>query len=420
MTGRLIAFEGGEAVGKSTQARLLAERLDAVLTHEPGDTDLGKQIRSLVLTATGRPLSYRAEALLMAADRAQHVAEVIRPALEAGTHVVTDRFIGSSLAYQGFGRNLGVEDVRTVSLFATGGLDCDLVVLLDAGDEAAQSRLFLRQRLDFWGPPTKKDEKKIDEMLALPDDRIGSEDFEFHRRVLEGYRALAAQNPDQWVVIDGDRPVEHVAEAVYAAVRERLESESLPGVRRSRGRRVGCPGGPTSCRGNPGCGRRSAGSRLPVLRPPGHRQAHRGPGLCRRADRNRLPQSPPGVGWSPSRRFHSRARGPHIAGGGGRRDHLRSVPQPVESRVKVIVCDRFHAAEPEAVASLLKTIEEPPPTAVIVLLSEEIPPTTPPWPPAVWWLISIRCLTTMCAAFLSGRGQTPMAWTTSWPPPQAT
>ena len=159
----------------------------------------------------------------MAADRAQHVAEVIRPALEAGTHVVTDRFIGSSLAYQGFGRNLGVEDVRTVSLFATGGLDCDLVVLLDAGDEAAQSRLFLRQRLDFWGPPTKKDEKKIDEMLALPDDRIGSEDFEFHRRVLEGYRALAAQNPDQWVVIDGDRPVDEVAEAAYTAVRERLD-----------------------------------------------------------------------------------------------------------------------------------------------------------------------------------------------------
>ena len=222
MTGRLIAFEGGEAVGKSTQARLLAERLGARHTFEPGDTELGKQIRSLVLTATGRPLSYRAEALLMAADRAQHVAEVICPALDAGTHVVTDRFIGSSLAYQGFGRDLGVEEVLTVSLFATGGLDCDLVVLLDAGDQAAQDRLHLRQRLDLWGPPVKGEEEKIAQKLALPDDRIGSEDFEFHRRVLEGYRTLAEENPDQWVVIDGDRPVGEVAEAVYAAVRERL------------------------------------------------------------------------------------------------------------------------------------------------------------------------------------------------------
>lgn len=222
MTGRLIAFEGGEAVGKSTQAKLLAERLGALLTFEPGDTELGEQIRSLVLAPTGRLLSHRAEALLMAADRAQHVAEVIRPALEVGRHVVTDRFIGSSLAYQGFGRDVGVEDVRAVSLFATGGLDCDLVVLLDAGNEAPKSRLHLRQRLGFWGPHAKGKEEKLDEMLALPDDRIGSEDFEFHRRVLEGYRTLADENPDRWVVIDGDRSIDEVADAVYSAVWERL------------------------------------------------------------------------------------------------------------------------------------------------------------------------------------------------------
>ena len=198
MTGRLIAFEGGEAVGKSTQARLLAERLGALLTFEPGDTELGKQIRSLVLTATGRPLSYRAEALLIAADRAQHVAEVIRPALEAGTHVVTDRYIGSSLAYQGFGRELGTDEVLALSRFATDGLDCDLVVLLEVADEVSRSR------------------------QASPGDRIEAETAEFHRRVLEGYRKLAKQHPDQWVVIDGDRPVDEVAEAVYAAVQERL------------------------------------------------------------------------------------------------------------------------------------------------------------------------------------------------------
>ncbi len=222
MTGRLIAFEGGEAVGKSTQARLLAERLGAELTREPGSTELGEHIRSLVLTATGKPLTPRTEALLMAADRAQHVAEVIRPALEAGKDVVTDRFIGSSLAYQGFGRELGVEEVLAISQFATGGLDCDLVVLLEAGDEAAQSRLHLRQRFDFWGDLAKPDDEKIDYLLALPDDRIGSEDFEFHLRVLKGYRTLAEQNPDQWVVVDGNRPVDEVAEAVYSAVRERF------------------------------------------------------------------------------------------------------------------------------------------------------------------------------------------------------
>ena len=198
MTGRLIAFEGGEAAGKSTQARLLAERLGARLTFEPGATELGTQIRSLVLGASGPPLSSRAEALLMAADRAQHVAEVIRPSLDAGIHVVTDRFIGSSLAYQGFGRDLGVDEVLALSLFATGGVRCDLAVLLEVSDELARSR------------------------QGSPGDRIEAEAAEFHRRVVEGFRTLAERHPDQWVVIDGDRPVDEVAEAVYAAVRERL------------------------------------------------------------------------------------------------------------------------------------------------------------------------------------------------------
>ena len=198
MTGRLIAFEGGEAAGKSTQAQLLAQRLGARLTFEPGSTELGARIRSLALDASGPPLSPRAEALLMAADRAQHVAEVIRPALDAGIDVVTDRFIGSSLAYQGFGRRLGVDEVLALSLFATGGLRCDSAVFLEVSDEVARSR------------------------RASPGDRIEAEADEFHRRVVEGYRTMAGQNPDQWVVIDGDRPADEVAEAVYAAVRERL------------------------------------------------------------------------------------------------------------------------------------------------------------------------------------------------------
>ena len=198
MTGQLIAFEGGEAVGKSTQAQLLAERIGARLTFEPGATESGSRIRSLVLDSSGPPLSPWAEALLMAADRAQHVAEVIRPALDAGVHVVTDRFIGSSLAYQGIGRGLGVDEMLALSLFASGGLLSDLNVLLKVSEEVTRSR------------------------QASPGDRMEAETAEFHRRVLEGYLTLARENPDQWVVVDGDRPIDVVAEAVYAAVRERL------------------------------------------------------------------------------------------------------------------------------------------------------------------------------------------------------
>ena len=132
--GRFIVFEGGEGTGKSTQARLLAERLDAVCTHQPGGTELGRSIRALLLDddAPGAAtLDDRADALLIAADRAQHVAEVIEPALGAGRHVVCDRYIGSSIAYQGHGRGLDVDIVRAVSGWAAGGLWPDLVLLME-------------------------------------------------------------------------------------------------------------------------------------------------------------------------------------------------------------------------------------------------------------------------------------------------
>ncbi|WP_420639508.1 dTMP kinase [Candidatus Poriferisocius sp.] len=198
MSGRLIALEGGEAVGKSTQARLLAERLGARLSFEPGATDLGARIRSLVLDRSAPSPADRTEALLMAADRAQHVAEVIRPALDAGIHVVTDRFIGSSLCYQGFGRGLGVDEVLALSLFATGGLRSDVNVLVEVSDEVARGR------------------------RMSPGDRIEAEDAAFHRRVTEGYRTLAEEDPAHWVIVNGEGSVEEVAEAVFAAVRERL------------------------------------------------------------------------------------------------------------------------------------------------------------------------------------------------------
>lgn len=190
---RLIAFEGGDASGKSTQAALLANRLDAVLTREPGGTAVGERVRDLLLDPALLDLDPRAEALFMAAARAQHVAEVIRPALDAGRHVVTDRFADSSLAYQGFGRGLDVEDVRALSAFATGGLWPDVVVLLDVPDDVARERLGVLDRFEAAGE-------------------------DFHRRVVEGFRTLAEAEPARWVVISGLGSVGDVAERVWQAV----------------------------------------------------------------------------------------------------------------------------------------------------------------------------------------------------------
>ena len=196
MSGRFIVLEGGEGVGKSTQAALLARSLDAVLTREPGGTVTGERIRRLLLDPAVAGLDNRAEALLMAAARAQHVAEVVGPALAAGRDVVSDRYSGSSLAYQGYGRGLPVEEVRSLSAWATGGLWPDLVILLDvpAGEVAARLRT-----------------------SAADPDRLESEGEEFHRRVADGFCSLAAADPT-WVVVDGMGTVEEVATRVAGAV----------------------------------------------------------------------------------------------------------------------------------------------------------------------------------------------------------
>lgn len=198
MRGRLVVLEGGEGCGKSTQAALLASRLGAVLTREPGGTEMGERIRALVLDPASAGLDARTEALLMAAARAQHVAAVVAPALDAGRHVVSDRYTDSSLAYQGFGRGLPVDDLRKLSAFATGGLDPDVVVLLDL--PAAEA---VRRR----GPHP---------------DRLEAEGHAFHRRVAEGFAALAAADPDRWVVVDASGDPEAVAGRVWDAVSARL------------------------------------------------------------------------------------------------------------------------------------------------------------------------------------------------------
>lgn len=189
----LIAFEGGEACGKSTQAALLANRLDAVLTREPGGTAMGERVRSLLLDTSSGNLDARAEALLMAAARAQHVAEVVAPALAAGRHVVTDRYSHSSLAYQGYGRGLSLDEVGGLSDWATGGLWPDAVVLLDLPADVAEARR---------GHP----------------DRFESEGRAFHRRVVEGFRAMADADQARWRVVDGSGTVDEVAGRVWTSL----------------------------------------------------------------------------------------------------------------------------------------------------------------------------------------------------------
>jgi dTMP kinase len=196
-----VVLEGGDGSGKSTQAGLLIARLrdagrDVVATREPGATEVGAAIRSLVLG--GGDIDPRTEALLIAADRAEHVAEVIRPALERGAAVVSDRFVPSSLAYQGVARGLGVDEIARLSDWATGGLTPDLVVVLDlAAVEAAGRR-------------------------AGPQDRMEREPDSFRAAVNQAYRDLAGRFG--WKLLDGAEPVERVAEQVWAAVRPLLGS----------------------------------------------------------------------------------------------------------------------------------------------------------------------------------------------------
>ena len=192
--GRFIAFEGGEASGKSTQAAALAERLGALLTREPGGTALGLRIRALVLDPESADLHPRTEALLLAADRAQHVAELVAPALAAGRHVVTDRFSGSTLAYQGYGQGLGVDDLMWLSQWASDGLEPDLVVLLDVEPVVAVARQGSR-----------------------PLDRLEARDAAFHERVRDGYRSLARADSARWTVVDGSGSESEVAARVWEA-----------------------------------------------------------------------------------------------------------------------------------------------------------------------------------------------------------
>ncbi|WP_149180896.1 dTMP kinase [Streptomyces sp. TRM49041] len=203
-TGFFIAVEGGDGAGKSTQVEALAEWIRAkghevVVTREPGATPIGKRLRSILLDVSSAGLSNRAEALLYAADRAEHVDSLVRPALERGAVVISDRYIDSSVAYQGAGRDLSPTEIARISRWATGGLVPNLTVLLDVSPETARER--------FTEAP----------------DRLESEPAEFHARVRAGFLALAAADPARYLVVDaGQEP-----EAVTTVVRHRLD-QMLP------------------------------------------------------------------------------------------------------------------------------------------------------------------------------------------------
>jgi dTMP kinase len=199
-TGFFIAVEGGDGAGKSTQVEALAEWIrskghEVVVTREPGATAVGKRLRSILLDVTSAGISHRSEALLYAADRAEHVDTVVRPALERGAVVISDRYIDSSVAYQGAGRDLAPTEIARISRWATDGLVPHLTVLLDVSPEAARER--------FTEAP----------------DRLESEPADFHQRVRAGFLTLAAADPARYLVVDaGQAP-----EAVTTVVRHRLD-----------------------------------------------------------------------------------------------------------------------------------------------------------------------------------------------------
>jgi dTMP kinase len=205
VAGTFITFEGGDGSGKTTQIGLLNDWLVAgghtvVVTREPGGTDLGKELRDIILHSTGF-IARRAEALLYAADRAQHIATVVRPALERGEIVVQDRYFDSSLAYQGAGRVLDVAEVRELSLWATERLIPQLTIVLDVPADVAKARQL-------------EDDRRFDRLEAEAED--------FHQRVRDSYVALAQAEPERFIVVDGTASVESIHQVIATRVSDLL------------------------------------------------------------------------------------------------------------------------------------------------------------------------------------------------------
>ena len=195
MTANYIAFEGAEGCGKSTQAALFAKTIGAVFTRETGGTEVGARLREILHDTDVSNLSPRAEALMTAADRAQHISEVVDPALAAGRCVVSDRSVYSTLAYQGYGRQLDVDEIRRLNRWGTAGTWPELVVFLDTPDDVIAERMSRRHldRFEAAGP-------------------------EFHQRVIDGFRAMAAADPDHWITVHTTGAIKKVAGEIRAAL----------------------------------------------------------------------------------------------------------------------------------------------------------------------------------------------------------
>jgi len=208
--GFFIVFEGGEGAGKSVQAELLANRLrqdhqSVVVTREPGGTRIGEQIRAITHGTENVDLDPVAEAYLMAASRAQHVREIIAPALADGTIVISDRFVDSSIAYQGYGRNLGAKAIVALNALAVNGAKPDLVILLDVPPAVGLARL----------------ENKVKRK-----DRLDMQQKDFYDRVHTGYLALAKNNPSRYVVVDATKLAEDVASSIWKIVKDLLNKRN--------------------------------------------------------------------------------------------------------------------------------------------------------------------------------------------------
>jgi dTMP kinase len=214
--GLLIAFEGGEGTGKTTQARLLAiwlreQGYDVIATHEPGATKVGMRLRALLLDTAHTGLSPRAEALMYAADRAEHVDSVIVPALERGAIVVTDRYVDSSIAYQGRGRNQPIGEIAGLNRWATSGLRPDLTVLLDL-------------------PPAHGLGRRVPSA-----DRLEAEPREFHERVRAGFLVQAEVDPDRYLVLDATLPPDELSLAIHDRIHDLLPDPVPPAAEDNTG-----------------------------------------------------------------------------------------------------------------------------------------------------------------------------------------
>ena len=203
---RFITFEGGEGCGKSTVLKAIKERLDSagvsvVLTREPGGTPIAEQIRNVILDKGNTAMDGRTEALLYAASRRQHLVEKIWPALQEGKTVLCDRYLDSSLAYQGGARGLGIDEVLSINLFATEGTYPDLTLLFDLEPEQGLARIAANQNREV--------------------NRLDLEKLDFHHQVRNNFLALAKRYPDRYVIIDASQPLADVIEDAYKAIKER-------------------------------------------------------------------------------------------------------------------------------------------------------------------------------------------------------